>query len=106
MIDVGTNFQNSGFINELDAVSTWINLRTFWIDVYAGAPDYIHTDVGTNFSTKQFKASAEELGTIVLVSPIEAHNRIRKVERSHDYMRTVYENLCVDLPSVPRKERL
>lgn len=96
VIDVGTSFQNGGFKNKLDAVSTWKNLSNFWIDVYAGAPDYIHTDAGTIVCYEQFNSSAEELGKIVPVVSIEAHDRIGKVVMSHAYMRTVYEQLCVD----------
>lgn len=71
---MSTSFQNGGFINKLDAISTWRNIRKFWIYLEAGAPDYIHTDVGIKFNAKHFKARAEKLGTIVPVAPTEDHN--------------------------------
>lgn len=38
IIDVGTSFQNGGFISKFDPESIWKNLGKLWIDVYAGTP--------------------------------------------------------------------
>lgn len=106
VIDVETRFQGGGFINKLDEVSTWKHLRKVLIEVYTDASDYIFTEAGTNFISEQFKSSAKEHRTIVRVTQTKAHDRIRKVERSHAYMRTVYKELCVDLPGISREDRL
>lgn len=106
IIDVGTRFQNGGFITKMDAECAWRSLRKFWIDVYAGAPDYVHTDAGTNFNSAEFMNKVEALGTIIRIAPTEGHDRIGIVERSHAYLKTVYSKLCIDLPDVSREDRL
>lgn len=35
----------------MDAENTSKTVRKHWADAYAGAPDYIHTDAGTNFNS-------------------------------------------------------
>lgn len=39
------------------------------------------------------------------MAPTKAHGRIRKVKRSHACIRSVYENLCVELSKISREER-
>lgn len=106
MIDVGTRFKKGAFINMLGAISTWKHLRKFWFEVYAFAPDYIHTDARKSFSSEQLKLSTEQFETIVRVAQTEAHDLMGKMEPSHAYLRNENEKICVDLPGISREERV
>lgn len=66
----GTGFQQGKFLKDMIAASTW--------NIYAGAPDYIHTNAGSNFYSKEFIEAADKLGIVVKVMPTEAYERIGK----------------------------
>jgi len=105
-IDLGTGFQSGTFISQMDGSTAWRMLRKCWINIYAGAPDVIHTDAGTNFNSKEFKDRASEMGSIVKIAPTEGHERIGTIERSHATLRAIYDKLRIDLPSMRKEERL
>lgn len=46
-----TGFQNGAFISKIDAGTAWQTMRSFRINLYPVAPDYFHTDLGTNFNS-------------------------------------------------------
>eukprot|EP00171_Calliarthron_tuberculosum_P011021 IDg11021t1 len=77
-----------------------------WIDVLSGAPDTIKTDAGRQFDSKKFKGSAKAQGIQVQVVPTEAHHKIGLVERYHRVVRSVYEKLKIDDPTMSRELRL
>jgi hypothetical protein len=41
--------------------------------MYLGPPDFIVTDAGKNFVSKEFTQLASSLGTITVSVPVEAH---------------------------------
>ncbi len=90
----------------MDATTTWKMLRRCRIDVYPGAPDYIHTNAGMNFNSEEFKMKATEMGRLVRIAPTEAHDRVGVIERSHATLKTVYGKLRLDMPTIRREERL
>ena len=102
----GTGFQQGQYLSAMSSVEAWKTLRRCWINIYAGAPDYIHADAGSNFVGKEFISAANELGVVVKIAPTEGHERIGKVERAHATLRSVYNKLKVDLPNESREERL
>jgi len=61
-------------------------LRLCWIKVYAGAPDYIHTDAGTHFNSELFKKNANDLGTLVKIAPTEGHDANQVWKKLNIYM--------------------
>lgn len=46
------------------------------------------------------------MGTMVYNATTDAHDRTGKLERSHHYMRKVYENVCQNLPAFLKDQRL
>lgn len=106
VINIRTGFQNAGFVDKMDSIRAWKLFRQHWIDVYAGAPDFITTDAETKLNSQTFEDSAEGMGSIVRIVPSEAHDRVGLVERNHVYLRTVYEELCINMPSLRKEERL
>ena len=102
----GTGFQQGRFLNDMSAAEAWNTLRRCWINVFAGAPDYIQADAGTNFTAKEFRNAADDMGIVLKVAPTEGHERIGKVERAHAILRAVYDKLKIDKPSMSREDRL
>ncbi len=78
----------------MSAAEAWKALRRCWINVYAGTPDILVHDAGSNFTTAEFKDAADELGIVLKCIPTEAHERIGAVE------------LKVDLPRIGPSDRL
>lgn len=106
IICTGTGFQQGAFLNKMTAASAWKTLKQCWINVYAGAPGFIFTDAGSNFTAEEMKSAASSMGIILKSVPTEAHNRIGTIERSHAILRSIYNKLKMDLPSIRREERL
>lgn len=75
----GTGFQQGKFINKMSAETAWKALKKCWINLYAGAPDFITTDASTNFTTEEMKKAASSMGIIIKAVPTEAHHRIVKL---------------------------
>lgn len=102
----GTRFQQGLFIDSMTALEAWKTLRRCWIDVYAGAPDIIKHDHGTNFQSKEFQSLAGDMGICIKCVPAEAHERIGSLERRHAVVRSIYSKMALDLPDIGREERL
>ena len=90
VVDEATRFQAGRFLRDISAQHTWDTLKACWIDVYLGPPDWITTDAGKNFMSKDFKYYASQLGTRIKTVPVEAHNSISIVERYHGPIRRAY----------------
>ena len=106
VICTGTGFQRGLFIAKTSAATAWKVLKRCWINIFAGAPDYIIADAGSNFTAEEMKASASSMGIIIKSVPTETLNRIGKVERSHSVLRAIYEKLKINLPNMQRDDRL
>lgn len=55
VIHIGTVLQSGSFINKIDTNTAWRMSKSVSINMYAGRPDYIHTDPRTNFNSEWFK---------------------------------------------------
>ena len=97
VVDSATAFNAGRFIKDFSAQATWDTLRICWIDVYQGPPEYIVTDAGRNFASKEFKQNAKVLNIEVKEVPVEAHNSVGKVERYHGPLRRAYEIIKAEL---------
>ena len=106
VVGVGTKFQNGSFTNRMDAKTAWWMLRNCWIDVYAGAPDYVYAHAGTNFDSDEFKENARRIGNFLRIALTEGHERIDMVEWSHAQLRAVYDDLKMELKLLSRETRL
>lgn len=106
IIDVGTSFENGCFINRRNTETAWKLLWNHWIDIYAGAPDFIYADAGTKFNSLLFREKAKATNFIMKIVPTEAHDRTGLFERSHSYLQAGYEKLRWDVPNISRKEAL
>ncbi|XMA19477.1 hypothetical protein WAI453_012268 [Rhynchosporium graminicola] len=98
IVDQGTTFQNGGFLTNISAEHVWNRFKQVWIDTYLGPPDFIVTDAGTQFKSKEFVQSAKTEGSTVKVVPVEAHHSIGKVERYHGPLKRAYTIIRKELP--------
>jgi hypothetical protein len=90
IIDEATRYNAARWLSNLSTKTTWDTLRMMWIDSYLGPPDFIVTDAGKNFISKEFSQLATSLGTTVVSVPVEAHWSIGAVERYHAVLRRAY----------------
>ena len=72
------------------------------IDTYLGPPDQITTDVGKNFTSKEFNQLTTTLGTKVKIILVEAHNSIRITERYHGPVRRAYQIIVVEIRDIDK----
>lgn len=106
VVCMGTRFQQGRFIDDMSARTAWETLRQCWINVLAGSPYLLVHDPGTNFNSKEFRNAAQDLRIVVKCLPMEAHELLGKVERSHATVHSVYQKLSIDLPDITRDEPL
>jgi hypothetical protein len=101
IIDEATRYNAARWLPNLSAKTTWDTLRMAWIDTYMGPPDFIVTDAGKNFVSKEFSQFATSLGTIAVSVPVEAHWSIGAVERYHAVLRRAYLIVRNEIPDAP-----
>ena len=90
VIDLATGFNAARYLPDDSAASVWNAFRMCWIDVLIGPPEYVRVDAGTNVASAEFAANASSLNIAVQQVPVEAHNSIGKIERSHGILRRVF----------------
>lgn len=106
VVCAGTNYQAGHYLENMRAETVWAALCMCWIHVYAGAPDDLYHDAGTNFASSLFREHGTGMCTRVHEVPTEAHHTIGVVERQHGILRTIYNKLRLDEPDINKKERL
>ena len=47
--------------------------RMMWIDMYVGSPDFIMTDIGKNFTNKEFAQLMDNVDINIKIVPIKAY---------------------------------
>ncbi len=71
-----------------------------------GPPALITHDLGTNFSSDEFRGNAHSIGTDVKETPTEAHNSIGLVERYHVLLRRAFDIIAKEMPQLEKEVRL
>ena len=105
-VDEATRFTAACWLPDLTAKTVWDTFRMMWIDTYVGPPDFIMTDAGKNFTSKEFSQLAGNVGTNVKTVPVEAHWSIGIVERYHGILRRIYFIIREELPSLANTRML
>ena len=100
IVDESTRFQAGRWLKDVSARHVWDQLRTFWIDTYLGPPDLISTDAGKQFTSREFKQFAANMGIVVKTVPVEAHHSIGLVERYHGLIRRVDTIILTEIPGI------
>ena len=55
VVDTATSFNTAQFLRNITARHIWESLCLCWIDVYQGPPDWIITDIETQFRSIEFR---------------------------------------------------
>ena len=97
IVDTATKFQAARWLQNLSAKHTWDTICSCWIDVYIGPPDFIVTDAGTNFTSKEFYQSAASMAISVNNFLVEAHWSVGTVEQYHTLVRRSYSIMKEEL---------
>ncbi|EED20730.1 conserved hypothetical protein [Talaromyces stipitatus ATCC 10500] len=100
IVDEATRFNAACWLTSISAKATWDALRMLWIDTYLGPPDFIVTDAGKNFVSKEFTQLASSVSTMTVSVPVEAHWSIGAVERYHAVLRRSYEIISEEVPEL------
>lgn len=104
IVDSTTGYQNGRWLEDLSAQAALNALRI--ADTYLGPPDYITTDEGKNFVSKEFNLYAESMGIMVKTVPIEAHNSVGMVDCYHPVLRRILGIVTVEFPNLHRDTKL
>jgi hypothetical protein len=73
IIDEGICFQAARWLTNMIAKYIWDILYQYWINSYLGPPEYIITNTGTNFTSKEFKQYTSTMGITIKSVPIEVY---------------------------------
>lgn len=82
IIDAGTCLENGGFVKTMHANTAWRMVPKIRIDVYAGAPDNIHTAARTSFNSMSFREKSAAIKITVRIAAEEGHVSVKIMERS------------------------
>ena len=100
LVDEATRFQAGRWLKDISARHVWDQLRTCWIDTYLGPPDIISSDTGKQFTSREFKQYAANMGIVIKNVPVEAHHSIGMVERYHGPLHRVYNIITSEIPGI------
>ena len=100
LVDEATRFQAGRWLKYISARHVWDQLRTCWIDTYLGPPDIISSDAGKQFTSREFKQYAANMGIVIKNIPVEAHHSIGMVERYHGPLHRVYNIITSEIPGI------
>lgn len=103
IVDEATRFQAARFLKSMSAEHVWQTIRHCWIDTYAGPPDMIRHDAGTQFIAAEFIQQAKSMSIILNQVPVEAHHSIGAVERYHAPLRRAFQVIKEDLPNLTKE---
>lgn len=106
-IDKVTLLSAAGFLTEGEtAGAVWNLYLRLWVCPYAGHPEIMRTDQGSQFASAGWKALVHTAGTRLAVSGVEAHNALGVGERYHAYLRGIYRRVRMENGSLPKEVTL
>ena len=98
VVDEATHFASATWLRRVTSAEVWEAFTRSWSNVYMGPPDFLKVDQGTQFVSKEFKASVQFSGIELLEAPIESPATMSHVERYHGPLRTAFQKLQAGLP--------
>lgn len=93
MVDTATHFCAASFLRSQSSSEIWRTILSQWSHVYAGPPDYLKVDQGSNYTSKEMRANMDAAGIRLREAPIESPGAIGVVERYHAPLRGIYEKI-------------
>jgi hypothetical protein len=96
IVDMDTHFHAASFLRSVSTDDVWDAIIRNWANTYAGFPESMLTDQGSQLMSARFKEFALHFGIDVRHTPIESHNSNGLVERYHGPLRRTYEKVRLD----------
>jgi len=102
VVDRDTLFSAATFLRDrVSAKSVRDAFLRIWVAVYAGYPEQLHADQGTNLQSDEWKQMMRDVGIKPIDSGIESHNSLGAGERYHAMLRKIYRTVRMDRASIP-----
>lgn len=102
VVDRGTHFSASEFLQGQSAEAIWNALINCWVSVYVGFPNVLSHDQGSAFTAKLFQDACKHFGIFAKGAPVEAHNALSVGERCHGPLRRIYNKIKLQCPTLER----
>jgi Reverse transcriptase (RNA-dependent DNA polymerase) len=96
IVDMDTHFHAASFLRSVSTDDVWDAIIRNWANTYAGFPESMLTDQGSQLMSARFKEFALHFGIDMRHTPIESHNSNGLVERYHGPLRRTYEKVRLD----------
>ena len=106
VVDELTSFQAACFVKSLSAGHAWDAFKACWINVYLGPLALITHDLGTNFSSDEFRGNAHFIGNDIKEMLIEAYNSIGLIERYYMPLRHAFNIIIKEMLQLDKETRL
>jgi Reverse transcriptase (RNA-dependent DNA polymerase) len=100
IIDVDTHFQAATFLKSMSTDDVWDSILRSWVNVYAGFPENVLTDQGSQLVSPGFTEHAIHFGVNFRYVPIESHNSNGLIKRYHEPLRRTYGKIKLDYPGI------
>lgn len=79
----------------------WNKFLENWSTLYIGYPESLITDQGSVFVSAEWTNACETSGSYFRHTGTESHNSLTAGQRYHSTLRTIFNKLRLDHPSVP-----
>lgn len=99
LVDEATHYSAAQFLSNASAASVWKAILRCWSNVCLGPPDFLRTDQGSQFISREFLSNAEADGISVLSEAVECPCAMSHVERYHGPLRLAYQKIRSELAS-------
>ena len=101
VVDRDTLLSAAAFLRDtVSSKSVWEAFLRCWVTVYAGYPEQLHLDQGTNFQSHEWKQMMRDAGIAPLDSGVESHNSLGVGERYHAMLRHIFRLIRGAHPSI------
>jgi transposase InsO family protein len=91
------------FVKNPTAAQLWDIFVQAWALVYIGMPDVVTTDLGTQFTSRDFELALSYHCVKQQYTGVESHHSLGANERSHAVLRRVYLKTRHDHPKVSQE---
>ena len=106
VVDEATHYSAARWLKNHTSQEVWRALLNCWIYVYAGPPDFLRVDQGSNFVSREFKSSVDTSGITLLEAPVECPNTMSHAERYHGPLRVAYNKIAMDIRNASKEDLL
>jgi len=101
VVDRDTLFSAAVFLRDtVSSKAVWEAFLRCWVTVYAGYPEQLHLDQGTNFQSSEWRQMMRDAGIEALDSGVESHNTLGVGERYHAMLRHIFRLIRGSHPSI------